>query len=193
MNKQLKRSRVLKLILMSTSPFLMTACDKPVPTVIYRDIRDCLNDGFLMEGACYSEYALAVQEHRSRAPRYLSRAECEVDFGRNECEAPDGTNSHYIPVMHGYMAAQTLHRVGVHSDSTEYDDNHLPPYFTARPLYRSADDPQTLRTADNDPVATSIGHTQTSSGFTHSSHSSGDGISRGGFGRAASSHSSWGG
>ncbi|HTR00546.1 MAG TPA: DUF1190 domain-containing protein [Candidatus Acidoferrum sp.] len=159
-----KRSRSAHLILMVPATTLLVAgcSDNTVPAVVYRDVAECTQQHPELAAQCQIDYNQARQQHAQVAPRYMSRAECEADFGYNQCEvAPyqHSGGSYFMPLMMGYLAAQMFNRpqpmivTGGVADSIRGANGYVP----AQPLYRARDD-DTFRTANNEPVARRSGN-----------------------------------
>ena len=172
----MKRSRSIRLLMMGASAVALTACDEPkIDAVIYDGIQQCLADGLLTREQCQTEYERAREAHVAAAPKYTSAEACEADFGPAQCEqAPQQTTSGgsvFMPLMMGYMMGSMLagNRAGV----------------ATQPLYRSADDPKSFRTADNRNVGATTGRTQVARAAAAAPSVKTRTTARGGFGASA--------
>lgn len=152
----------------------LTACEEPqVDALVFDSVQQCLADNELPREQCESNYAEARRQHVQTAPKYTSQEACEADFGSEQCEqAPQRTQSGgsvFMPLMMGYMMGSMLGRSGV----------------ATQPLYRSADDSKTWRTADNQKVGTTTGRTQVARSATRPPSVKTSTVARGGFGASA--------
>jgi uncharacterized protein YgiB involved in biofilm formation len=169
----MKRSRRASLVLMSATPFLMLACEKDEPALIYRTAEECKRVGLLTSAECDSQFAWASDESERIAPRYSLRDDCEGDFGAYGCR-PHG--SHYIPLMAGVLARRVAAGAA----------NALP-LSNPQPLYESMNDRGMLRTAGNQEVSRLTGPVHVASALLRPTQAARV-VSRGGFGRGASFH-----
>jgi uncharacterized protein YgiB involved in biofilm formation len=171
----MKRSRTIGLISMGVSVIALTACDEAkVDALVFDDLQQCLADRDLSREQCEANYNAAREQHVAVAPKYTSQATCEADFGAEKCEqAPQRTESGgsiFMPLMMGYMMGSMLaNRSGV----------------APQPLYRSADDSKTYRTADNKKIGTKTGLTQVAQSTARAPSVKTSTMSRGGFGASA--------
>ena len=170
----MKRSRSLKLALMSAGVLTLTACDSTEDVAIFETLEQCVNqDGFSRE-ACESNMQSAKQEHVRVAPKYTSAADCEADFGPDQCEtAPQKTTSGgsvFMPLMMGYMIGNLL--AG-------------PSRVATQPLYRSKDNPGNFRTADNRKVSGKTGLSKAPASATKPPAAKTRTVRRNGFGATA--------
>ena len=172
----MKRSKSIGLITMGISVIALTACDEPkVEALVFDDLQQCLADKDLTREQCESNYNAAREQHAAVAPKYASRAECEAEFGAEKCEqAPQRTESGgsiFMPLMMGYMMGSMMNRGAV----------------APQPLYRSAGDAKTYRTADNQKIGTTTGRTQIGQSAARAPAMKTSTVSRGGFGASARS------
>jgi uncharacterized protein YgiB involved in biofilm formation len=153
---------------------------------------------------CTKAFAGAEQEQARSAPRFVSRALCEAQFG--SCEGlPDGTGNWFIPAMVGFMLGHGLGTGGVTSVVSQpvYVDRGGTAYSGVSPIgsYRS-------RCAVNPDDPYCRGGSGSGGGFVYASRGTGGGssssssvwssksyaveevrtsVTRGGFGTSASS------
>ena len=170
----MKRSRSLKLALMGASALTLVACDDPQDVAIFESVEQCVRqDGFGMED-CKANMETAKAEHVRVAPKYTSAADCEADFGTEQCEtAPQKTQnggSVFMPLMMGYMMGNML------SGRSR---------VATQPLYRSKDDRKNFRTADNKKISGKTGISKVSSKVARAPSTKTSTIRRGGFGSTA--------
>lgn len=176
----MKRSKSIGLIAMSASVVALTACEEPqVEAALFENLSQCLANGDVDRSQCEADFKAAKAQHAQVAPKYTSQADCEADFGPQQCEtAPYQTQSGgsvFMPLMMGYMMGSMLSgRTGA----------------AAQPLYRSTDDPKSYRTADNKKVGNQIGRTQVARSATRTPSLKSSTVSRGGFGARARSFGS---
>ncbi len=145
----MKRSRSIRLVLVGTAAFTLTACgdDELVDGQYFADEQQC---SAAVDGdTCRQAVADARGRHLLTAPRYSTREQCEQDYGAANCEqvaearqAPpagdgqkppqsgQGSNGttpatrsyfHFIPLMHGF-----------------WYDRSAPAGAQAAPVYRDA-------------------------------------------------------
>ena len=170
----MKRSRTLTLALMSATALTLAACDNPEEVAIFENVEQCATqEGFNIE-ACEANMKLAQEEHVKVAPKYTSAADCEADFGAEQCEtAPQRTSSGgsvFMPLMMGYMMGNMM--AGRSNVATQ-------------PLYRSKDDSKNFRTGDNKKVAGKTGVSKVPGQVARAPSTKTSTIKRGGFGSAA--------
>lgn len=108
----MKRSRTAALLLMSTAPLLLTACDRSESASregLYTSVEACVaqtNDS----DTCRQAFAKAQQEATASAPRFASREACEASYGKEQCaERSDGaSHSFFGPLMTGFFLSQMM-------------------------------------------------------------------------------------
>jgi len=177
----MKRSKSIGLVMMGVSAIALTACEEQqVDAMVYESVQQCFADGGLTREQCETEYTSAKTAHVQAAPKYTSVEACQADFGPENCEqAPQRSSSGgsiFMPLMMGYMMGSMLSggRSGV----------------AAQPLYRSADDKKSFRTADNKNVGAKTGRTQIAKSAAAAPSTKTRTTSRGGFGKSARSFGS---
>lgn len=98
---------------------LLSGCSDSRETAqIYSTLEDCISDNPQAVSQCETAYQSAVDEAMRTAPRYASLADCEYDFGANQCR--QGGGSFFMPFMAGYMLS-----------------NLMSPSYYSRPLFTS--------------------------------------------------------
>lgn len=107
----MKRSQTAVLLLMSTAPLLLTACDSESAARegLYTSVEACVaqtNDS----STCQQAFAKAQQEAATTAPRFANREACEASYGKEQCaERTDGaSHSFFGPLMTGFFLSQML-------------------------------------------------------------------------------------
>ena len=170
----MKRTKILRLALMSASALTLAACENQEDVAIFESVEQCVKyDGFGMED-CKASLDQAKAEHIRAAPKYTSAADCEADFGAAQCEtAPQQTSSGgsvFMPLMMGYMMGNML------SGRSR---------GTSQPLYRSKDNPSNFRTADNQKVSGKTGLTKVPAQVAKAPTTKTRTVKRGGFGAVA--------
>jgi uncharacterized protein YgiB involved in biofilm formation len=177
----MKRSRTLTLALMSATALTLAACDNPEEVAVFETVEQCATqNGFNLQ-ACEANMKQAQAEHVRVAPKYTSAADCEADFGAEQCEtSPQRTTSGgsvFMPLMMGYMMGNMMSgRSGV----------------ATQPLYRSRDDAKNFRTGDNQKVSGKTGISKVSGQTARAPSTKTSTIKRGGFGSAARARASMG-
>jgi len=131
----LKRSRSMQLTsLMATVGFSMSACGPstsavpvapPEPTPAYTSIDECKAANDFSDTECDTAYTIAQTEAERTAPRYATRAECEGQWGPEQCRPLNsGGGSFFGPLATGFIIGQLLNGGG---------------YRGGGPLYRGRD------------------------------------------------------
>lgn len=145
----MKRSKFLKLTLMGAASSSLMGCggEPRTPVVNYSDISECMNDMVFTEEQCAAQYMQAKELAAQDAPKYTEGRDCEADFGYQGCERH---GSFWQPMMAGFMMSQLANSVssGIHRSKHK-----------SRPLYRSSDDANSYRTANNVKVG-AVGDTR---------------------------------
>ncbi|MEE3000102.1 MAG: DUF1190 domain-containing protein [Pseudomonadota bacterium] len=161
-------------LVVSASLITLTACEEPkVDASVFKSLSQCKNDPMMRASDCESSFKQAKAQHASVAPKYASKADCQADFGEGKCEtAPYRTTtggSVFMPMMMGYMMGSMMGGRGS---------------MFSQPLYQSAGNPGTFRTADNRNVGSTTGRTSVARSATNRPTFKNSTISRGGFGRS---------
>jgi uncharacterized protein YgiB involved in biofilm formation len=161
-------------MLMGVSLIALTACEEPrVDAAVFDSLQQCFADADKSREECELNYKEARGQHAAVAPKYASEADCQADFGMGKCEkAPYQTSSGgsvFMPLMMGYMMGSMIG--GRRS-------------MMSQPLYRSAQSPNSFRTADNRNVGSKTGRTQVARSATNRPSFKSSTIRRGGFGRS---------
>jgi uncharacterized protein YgiB involved in biofilm formation len=171
----MKRSRSIALVMMGAGTVVLTACEEPqVDVSVFENVEQCVDQPGASRAACEEAFGIAEAQHAAVAPKYADREACEADFGPEQCQqAPQeaqGGGSFFMPLMMGYMMGSMMSGRGA---------------AATQPLYRSADDPNTFRTADNRSVGSTTGRTTVSRAAAAPPTAKSYTVSRGGFGERA--------
>lgn len=191
----LKRSKKAALVLMvPVATLLLAGCgEESQQAMVFSDPSECSAAGLNDTAQCNADYAAAQALHPQVAPKYLSKDECETDFGAGQCEtAPQQTTSGgsvFMPMMMGYLAGQMMNRGG--SNFQQPAAAGAGAKVPTQPLYKSRDDRGTFRTATNTPVAKTIGPITLKP--SQVKPQLGQVVRRGGFGQQAAARNSFGG
>lgn len=166
-------NRISIVLLMGVSLTALTGCEEPtVEAAVFDSLKQCYDDPSMNADRCKVNYKEATDQHAAVAPKYSSEADCQADFGTGKCEkAPYQTTSGgsvFMPLMMGYMMGSML---GGGRRS-----------MMSQPLYRSAQNPKSFRTADNRNVGTATGRTNVARSATSRPSFKSSTMSRGGFG-----------
>lgn len=197
----MKRSKKAALILMvPATTFLFAGCgEEREQAMVFTNPTECSQAALNSAEACEADFAAAQALHPQVAPKYLTKEECETDFGSGQCEtAPQQTTSGgsvFMPMMMGYMMGQMFNRPQA---GAQHIPQNSPQNAAAgrsniptQPLYKSRDDRSTFRTATNTPVAKGIGPITLRP--SQVKPQAGQLVRRGGFGQQAAARNSFGG
>jgi uncharacterized protein YgiB involved in biofilm formation len=159
-------------MLAGVSVLALTACEEPtVDAAVFENLQQCLDNPDMDPDQCRDNHQAALNQHATVAPKYVSKEDCQADFGDGRCEqAPYQTStggSIFMPLMMGYMMGSML---GGRSA------------VAPQPLYRSAGDSKNFRTADNKNVGAKTGRTQVASSAASRPSTKSSTTRRGGFG-----------
>lgn len=101
----MKRSKHIKLALISAIPFALAACggDEPTHTVSQKqsfdNVQACV-DAKIPVDVCSDAFMAALAEHRRNSPSYTTQAACEADFVAGYCNI--GSDGQYTPRLGGF-------------------------------------------------------------------------------------------
>lgn len=168
-------SSVSVTLMTGVSLLALTACQEPkVDASVFESLAQCKESPRSNPEQCEASFKEARNQHAAVAPKYSSEADCQADFGAGKCEAaPYKTTSGgsvFMPLMMGYMMGSML---GGRSS------------MMSQPLYRSAQNPGSFRTAENRNVGSKIGPTKVASSAASRPSFKSSTRSRGGFGSSA--------
>jgi uncharacterized protein YgiB involved in biofilm formation len=161
--------------LLSASVIGLTGCEEPkVDAAIFDSVQQCVNEPGMLREDCEKRYADAKSQHAAVAPKYASAQECQAEFGAGQCEqAPyrsQSGGSIFMPLMMGYMMGSMIGGRGGQR------------FGSAQPLYRTAKERNTYRTADSKKAGTKTGRTQVARSAASRPTFKSSTIKRGGFG-----------
>lgn len=129
--RRLKRSRSLHLTsLMATVGFSMSACGgpqiavpPPEPALAYVSTDECKAADDVPDTECDAAYAAAQTEAEASSPRYATRAECEGQWGPEQCRPLNsGGGSFFGPLATGFIIGQLLNGGGYRGGGPLYRD-----------------------------------------------------------------------
>lgn len=118
-----RSSRISLVLLASVSLVAITACQEEAQETVFKDKAECVAK--LDTSTCDTVFAQAVETHQKNAPKFMSREDCEQEFGAGTCvtnqefaqrtgSAPAQQNasndggSSFMPFMMGYMVGNML-------------------------------------------------------------------------------------
>jgi uncharacterized protein YgiB involved in biofilm formation len=181
----MKRSKVLKLAVLGAAPMLLVGCEEEQrPALVYESMQACISAAQLPEQTCRVDYAAAEAAHVATAPRYLSSADCQADFGSGQCQQNVQSGGYFMPFMTGYMIASMMQGGAGNWQNT-------PGGHSAQPLYRTSGS-NTWRTADNTQIGSRSGAISVPKSSAQPPTRAVT-MSRSGFGSSASARGTWGG
>ena len=121
----MKRSRSIRLVLLgSAGAFMLSGCDDPVDVAtkgqLFTDAQAC--ESSYDQKECLEAYKRAETAHVDTAPKFANRAECEAEFGVENCtpaprqtaaegdpaQANAGGGSWFMPAMMGFMMGRMM-------------------------------------------------------------------------------------
>jgi uncharacterized protein YgiB involved in biofilm formation len=158
--------------------FGLSGCeDVPAEPMRFSSVEQCVSAG-LEQPFCESTYSAALAQHRSTAPQYSGRDECEDEWGEYGCEsAPvaSGGQSVFTPLLAGFLVGQALNR----RDAVYYGGGG----YYGSPIYRNRGG-QAVTLAPGNTNARAVRTTPVNVGTTTVARSGfgGMGMSRGGGG-----------
>lgn len=163
------RKRLMLVTGMALTPMLLMGCDQTPATRPFSSISQCQQQYQYTAAQCRQIYAQAVDQAKVSGPQYRTQQDC-VNDNRNDPKAQQqcqytrhGSSSHFFYVPRYYSYS---------------------PGSYAQPFYRGHGN--SFRSAKGTPFTPSSG------GYRPVSRPTSSTITRGGFGRSASSHASFG-
>lgn len=149
----MKRSKAVQLLLISATPFYLTACDPHQYTVKtvseskdYKDLQDCLDDK-QNPLVCSKAYTAVKQIEQKNPLTYKSQADCQQDFDQDLCAVQTGGTAN----SHGFYARSSGFRLSSTRDVVvDKQGNRVDPvtndyarsvaqkesHYVAQPLYK---------------------------------------------------------
>lgn len=131
--KRMKRSKTLHVTsLMATASFSLAACGspqrvpEPEPALAYTSVADCKAANDVSDTECDTAYAAADQQAQESAPRYATQAECEGEWGPEQCRPLNnsGGGSFFGPLATGFIIGQLLNGGGYRGGGPLYRDRN---------------------------------------------------------------------
>ena len=172
--RNIHRARFRKRLMLATGvavvPLFLLGCDQHTTTQPFSSISQCQQQYQYSAAQCRQIYAQAIDQAKVSGPQYRTQQDC-VNDNRDDPKAQQqcqytrhGSSSHffYVPRYYSYS-----------------------PGSYAQPFYRS-------RTSSGFTSAKGKPFTSSNGGYRSVSRSSTTTVTRGGFGRSVSSHSSFG-
>lgn len=101
-----------------TAAFMLAGCEKSDETVqLYQNADDCSAANPGKSAECTTAYNNALKEAERTAPKYATREDCVAEFGEDQCQQVNKTNtsqatqqtgSMWMPLMAGYMMGRLM-------------------------------------------------------------------------------------
>ncbi|EOC3062021.1 DUF1190 family protein [Cronobacter dublinensis] len=101
-----------------TAAFMLAGCEKSDETVqLYQNADDCAAANPGKSAECTTSYNNALKEAERTAPKYATREDCVAEFGEDQCQQVNNTNtsqatqqtgSMWMPLMAGYMMGRLM-------------------------------------------------------------------------------------
>ncbi|NCH70343.1 DUF1190 family protein [Cronobacter dublinensis] len=101
-----------------TAAFMLAGCEKSDETVqLYQNADDCAAANPGKSAECTTSYNKALKEAERTAPKYATREDCVAEFGEDQCQQVNNTNtsqatqqtgSMWMPLMAGYMMGRLM-------------------------------------------------------------------------------------
>lgn len=132
--RRLMRSKTLHVTsLMATASFTLAACGapqvaapEPDPALAYTSLDDCRAANDVSPAECEAAYKAADEQAKATAPRYATQAECEGQWGPDQCRALNDNNSgggsFFGPLATGFIIGQMLNGGGYRGGGALYRD-----------------------------------------------------------------------
>jgi|GEM_PF-87235 len=126
---RIKRSRTTALLLMSTAPLWLTACQSEqakTEEALYTSVESCI-EATGEPSTCRVAFRQASEQAAEAAPQYASVEECSKDYPADQCVPQKTASGHSFigPMMAGFFLSRMLSGLG---------GNNTPP--PAQPAYR---------------------------------------------------------
>ncbi len=184
-NYAVQRVRVKPLALAIAAATLVACGSNPTePALVYESVEQCIADNPALDIECRTSFRQAAEQAREAGPKYNSLADCQAEFGAQNCQPAQGPQgqSWFMPAMAGFMLGRALDGGG----------------YRSAPLYSS-----------NNPNSPAYGRWTSVDGRTYGNRSSRAlrvdqdafrpkpavtrTMARGGFGSTVAAKSNWGG
>ena len=107
----MKRSRTTALLLMSTAPLWLSACQKQVQVQegLYTSVESCVQ-ATGEPSTCRAAFEQASKASADTAPRYANVEECRKDYPADQCVQQQTSTGHSFigPMMTGFFLSQMM-------------------------------------------------------------------------------------
>lgn len=103
----MKRSRNLRLVLMTTVPLALVACDTEPTGTVVQSVEQCASAGEMTAQQCEQAYQQALAGHAKAAPRFEDQAACNAEFETCTPVEEQGRTM-YMPPMSGFLIGYML-------------------------------------------------------------------------------------
>lgn len=134
--RRLMRSKSLHVTsLMATASFTLAACGapqvaapQPDPALAYTSLDECRAANDVTPAECDAAYKAADDQAKATAPRYATQAECEGQWGPEQCRALNDNNgnsgggSFFGPLATGFIIGQMMNGGGYRGGGALYRD-----------------------------------------------------------------------
>ncbi len=134
--RRLMRSKALHVTsLMATASFTLAACGAPQvaapdpePALAFTSLDECKAANDVSDAECDTAYKAADEQAKTSAPRYASQAECEGQWGPDQCRALNDNNgnngggSFFGPLATGFIIGQMMNGGGYRGGGALYRD-----------------------------------------------------------------------
>jgi len=105
----------------SAGSMFLTGCDEQEKVTVYQTVQDCEYRAQSPEqkNRCALDYQNALAKSSSTAPKYMSKEDCEDEFGYGQCNSQSTTASNvqttsgshssfmWFPLMHGFSSSSS--------------------------------------------------------------------------------------
>ena len=109
----MKKSKVVRLVLLGGAGMVLVSCDQspPADARFFANADECAQ--VMDRQTCETAFAESRAEFAAEAPKFSRKEECEAEFGAGNCEtvgSGSGIGSFFMPMMMGYMLGQAFNR-----------------------------------------------------------------------------------
>ncbi|QCZ92949.1 DUF1190 family protein [Salinimonas iocasae] len=107
---RMRKSLAVKPLAVGVAGMFLSACsDNRQPADIYTSVDDCTSDNPDAADECQAAYQQAIDEAARTSPKFSSVADCEYEFGPNQCrQIATDNGSFFMPFMAGFMVSQLM-------------------------------------------------------------------------------------
>lgn len=110
----MKRSAVIKLVLISSNLTCLTACEEKQDQQIFNNKEECVK--VHDEPTCEMLLKKSLAEHENTAPKFENKEDCEKLYGEGKCTTtsqPHHGSSMFMPMMMGFALGRLMNPVPV--------------------------------------------------------------------------------